>query len=80
MNTELAEAALSAHGCGLVVVDDGEVTGGLVGGLIGVLAWLCARRYGRRSARDRVLTAVGCARQGIGPRAVARAGGGGGPG
>jgi putative resolvase len=70
MNTELAEAALAAHGRCLVVVDDGEVTDDLVRDMIEVLTSLCARLYGRRSARNRALKAVGCAQQDIGPRAV----------
>jgi putative resolvase len=78
MNTGLAEAALSAHGRRLVVVDDGEVTDDLVRDMIEVLTWFCARLYGRRSARNRALKAVGCARQDIGPRAMAGAGPGGG--
>jgi putative resolvase len=74
MNTELAEAALAAHGRRLVVVDDGEVADDLVRDMIEVLTWSCARLYGRRPARNRALKAVGCARQDTGPRAMARAG------
>ena len=74
MNTELAEAALSAQGRRLVVVDDGEVTDDLVRDMIEVLTSCCARLYGRRSARNRALKAVGCAQQDIGPRAMAGAG------
>jgi len=74
MNTELVEAALAAHGRCLVVVDDSEVTDDLVRDMTGVLTSFCARVYGRRPARNRVLTAVGCARRGIGPRAVLTAG------
>ena len=70
MNTELAEAALSAHNRRLVVLDDFEVTADLVRDMVEVLTLLCARLCGRRPARDRVLTALGCARQGIGPGAV----------
>ena len=66
MNTELAEAALSAHDRRLVVLDDSEVTGDVVE----VLTWFYARLCGRRSARNRALKALGCARQDIGPRAV----------
>lgn len=80
MNTELAEAALSAGGRRLVVVDDGEVTDDLVRDMIEVLTWFCARLDGRRPARNRALKAVGCARQDIGPRARAGAGPCGGPG
>ena len=70
MNTELAEAALSAHNRRLVVLDDSEVTDDLVRDMVEVLTWFCARLYGRRSARNRVLKALGCARQDIGPEAV----------
>ena len=74
MNAELAEAALSAHGRRLVVVGDGEVADDLVRDMIEVLTSFCARLYGRRSARNRALKAVGCAQQDIGPRAMAGAG------
>lgn len=70
MNTELVEAALSAHDRHLVVLDDSEVTGDAVGDIVEVLTWFCARLYGRRSARNRALKALGCAQQDIGPKAV----------
>ncbi|MGB3009896.1 MAG: hypothetical protein WBB54_00720, partial [Mycobacterium sp.] len=35
-----------------------------------VLTSFCARLYGRRSARNRALKAVGCAQRDIGPHAV----------
>lgn len=70
MNTEMVEAALSAHGRRLVVTDDGEVTDDLVRDMVEVLTSFCARLYGRRSARNRALKAVGCAQQDIGPAAV----------
>jgi putative resolvase len=70
VNTELAEAALSAYNRRLVVLEDCEVTGDLVGEVVEVLTWFCAGLYGRRSARSRALKAVGCAQQDIGPRAV----------
>lgn len=38
--------------------------------MIEVLTWLCARLYGRRSARNRALKAVGCAQQDIAPQAA----------
>jgi hypothetical protein len=53
MNTELVEAALSAHGRGLVVLDCGEVTDDVVCDVVEVLTSLCARLYGRGSARNR---------------------------
>jgi putative resolvase len=74
MNTELVEAALAAHGRRLVVVDDSEVTDDLVRDMIEVLTSFCARLYGRRSARNRALKAVGCAQRDIGPQAVLTAG------
>ena len=70
MNTELVEAALSAHNRRLVVLDDSEVTDDLVGDMVEVLTSFCARLYGRRSARNRALKALGCAQQDIGPKAV----------
>ena len=70
MNTELAEAALSAHNRRLVVLDDSEVTGDLVRDMVEVLTSFCARLYGRRSARNRALKAIGCAQRDIGPQAV----------
>jgi putative resolvase len=73
MNTELVESALSADGRRLVVLDDGEVDDDLVRDMVEVLTSFCARLYGRRSARNRALKAVGCAQRDIGPRAVAAA-------
>ena len=75
MNTELVEAALSAHGRRLVVLDDGEVTDDLVRDMVEVLTSFCARLYGRRSARNRAIKAVGCAQRGVGPAAFVGAGG-----
>ena len=70
MNTELVEAAPSAHGRRLVVLDSGEVTDDLVRDMVEVLTSFCARRYGRRSARNRAIKAVGCAQRNIGPKVV----------
>lgn len=70
MNTELVESALSAHGRRLVVLDGGEVDDDLVRDMVEVLTSFCARLYGRRSARNRALKAVGCAQRDIGPQAV----------
>jgi putative resolvase len=53
MNVELVEAALSATGRRLVVLDDGEVEDDLVRDMVEVLTSFCARLYGRRSARNR---------------------------
>jgi putative resolvase len=70
MNAELVEAALSAHNRRLVVLGDSEVTDDLVRDMAEVLTSFCARLYGRRSARNRALKALGCAQQDIGPGAV----------
>lgn len=61
MNTELVEAALAATGRRLVVLDPGEVDDDLVGDLVEVLTSLCARLYGRRSARNRAHKALDAA-------------------
>jgi len=51
VNSELVDAALSAHGRRLVVFDSSEATGDLVGDMIEVLTSFCARLDGLRSAR-----------------------------
>ncbi|MBE5477879.1 hypothetical protein E3G68_005227 [Mycobacteroides abscessus] len=61
MNTELVEAALSASGRRLVVLDDGEVEDDLVRDITEVLTSFCARLYGRRSAKNRAKRALECA-------------------
>lgn len=68
MNTELVEAALSASGRRLVVLDGGEVDDDLVRDMVEVLTSFCARLYGRRSARNRAEKALRCAERNIGPR------------
>lgn len=73
INAELIEAALSANGRRLVVLDDGEVTHDLIGDMVEVLTSFCARRYGRRSARNRALKAVRCAERDVGPAGLAGA-------
>jgi putative resolvase len=73
MNTELVQAALSAHGRRLVVLDCGEVTDDLVRDMVEVLTSLCAGLYGRRGARNRAIKAVGCAQRNIGPQLVGAA-------
>ena len=64
VNTELAEAALSASGRRLLVLDEGEVEDDLVRDMVEVLTSFCARLYGRRSARDRAREALECAEHG----------------
>ncbi|MFD4144292.1 IS607 family transposase [Streptomyces sp. NPDC058572] len=58
MNVELVEAALSATGRRLVVLDDGEVEDDLVRDMIEILTSFCARPYGRRSAKNRAKKAL----------------------
>lgn len=57
-NTELVEAALSASGRRLVVLDDSEADDDLVRDMVEVLTSFCARLYGRRSARNRAQKAL----------------------
>jgi putative resolvase len=60
---EHLEAALSAQGRRLVVVDPGETSDDLLRDVIEVLTSFCARLYGRRGARNRALRAVTCAKK-----------------
>lgn len=64
MNVELIEAALSAHGRRLVVLEDGEVEDDLVRDVVEVLTSFCARLYGRRSAKNRARKALEAAEHG----------------
>ncbi|WP_455361819.1 IS607 family transposase [Streptomyces sp. SYSU K21746] len=64
MNTELVEAALGAAGRLLVVLDDGEVEDDLVRDMVEVLTSLCARLYGRGSAKNRAKKALEAAAAG----------------
>ncbi|OBQ47726.1 resolvase [Streptomyces sp. H-KF8] len=64
MNVELVEAALSAAGRRLVVLDDGEVEDDLVCDTGEVLTSFCARLYGRRSTKNRARKALEAARHG----------------
>jgi putative resolvase len=73
-NTELVEAALSAQGRGVVVLDPGEVDDDLVRDMTEVLTSFCARLYGRRSAKNRAEKALRCAEHDIGPMALSQAG------
>jgi putative resolvase len=75
MNTELVEAALSAHGRRLVVLGCGAVTDDVVRDVVEVLTSFCARLYGRRSVRNRAIKAPGCAQRDVGPPAFVSAGG-----
>ena len=64
MNTELVEAALSAAGRRLVVLDAGQVDDDLAGDMVEVLTSFCARLYGRRRAGDRARKALDAAAAG----------------
>jgi predicted site-specific integrase-resolvase len=50
---EYVEAALSAEGRKLIVVDDAEVDDDLVRDMTEILTWFCARLYGKRAAAHR---------------------------
>lgn len=73
---EHLEAALSAQGRRIVVVDPGEVDDDLVRDMTEVLTSFCARLYGRRGAHNRALKALGCAKNDVGPAALMRDRGG----
>jgi len=60
---EHLEAALSAQGRRIVVVEAGELADDLVRDMTEVLTSFCARLYGRRGARDRAEKALRCAEQ-----------------
>jgi putative resolvase len=64
---EHLEAALSAQGRRIVVVDAGEVDDDLIRDMTEVLTSFCARLYGRRGARNRAVKALGCAKCDVGP-------------
>ncbi|WP_033326011.1 IS607 family transposase [Streptomyces yerevanensis] len=55
---EHLEAALSASGRRLVVLDPQETTDDLVRDITEVLTSMCARRYGRRAAKNRAARAA----------------------
>jgi putative resolvase len=55
---EYLEAALSAHGRTVVVLDQTEPAEDLARDLTEVLTCMCARLYGRRSAARRAVSAV----------------------
>lgn len=58
LGSEYIEAALQGAGRRLVVVESGEVADDLVRDMTEVLTSLCARLYGRRSARTRASRAL----------------------
>jgi len=58
---EQVEAALSAQGRRLLVVDPAEGDGDLAGDISEILTSLCARLYGRRDGADRAARAIAAA-------------------
>jgi len=60
---EHLEAALSAQGRRLVVIDPGETGDDLERELIEVLTGFCARLHGNRGARNRAMRALTCAKR-----------------
>lgn len=58
LGVEYVEAALAAEGRRLVVVEEREVNDELVGDITEVLTSMCARLYGRRSAKRRAERAL----------------------
>lgn len=69
LGSEYIEAALVGAGRRLIVVDRTEVEDDLVRDMTEVLTSLCARLYGRRSARTRAARALRCANQPVGEAA-----------
>jgi putative resolvase len=63
LGSEYVEAALLGAGRRLLVMDSRELEADLVGDMSEVLTSLCARLYGRRSARTRAARALRCAAQ-----------------
>ncbi len=56
-----------------MVLDPGEVDDDLVRDMTEVLTSLCARLYGRRSAKNRAEKALRCAEHDVGPMALSQA-------
>ena len=55
---------MAGRGARILVMDEGELEDDLVRDVTEVMTWLCARLYGRRSARRRAERALAAARQG----------------
>ena len=71
--SEYIEGAMAASGRRLIVVDEAEVTDDLVRDMVDVMTSLCARLYGRRSAKNRAARAVAAA-AGTGPEVAGQDG------
>ena len=61
---EYVEAALAGRGARILVMEDGELEDDLVRDVTEVMTSLCARLYGRRSARRRAERALAAAGEG----------------
>ena len=61
---EYVEAALAGRGARILVMEDNELEGDLVRDVTEVMTSLCARLYGRRSARRRAERALAAAQEG----------------
>ena len=61
---EYVEAALAGRGARILVMDEAELEDDLVRDVTEVMTSLCARLYGRRSARRRAERALAAAREG----------------
>ena len=61
---EYVEAALAGRGARILVMDEGELEDDLVRDVTEVMTSLCARLYGRRSARRRAERALAAAEDG----------------
>ena len=59
--SEYIEGAMAASGRRLIVVEEAETTDDLVQDMIEVMTSLCARLYGRRSAKNRAARALAAA-------------------
>jgi putative resolvase len=62
---EHLQAALAAHGRTVVVLDDAELDDDLVRDVTEVLTSMCARLYGRASARKRAKSALAAAEHAV---------------
>ena len=61
---EYVEAALAGRGARILVMDEAELEDDLVRDVTEVMTSLCARLYGRRSARQRAERALAAAKEG----------------
>ncbi len=68
--TEHLQAVLSAQDRQVLIMENTEMDDDLVRDMTEVLTSFCARLYGKRSARNRAIKALNCAKQDIGPQAL----------